>query len=168
MGDIDQICEGKVTHDGFFDFKSLYNFLYEYINEDEGYFIIEKKYVEKLKGDAKDIEIEWECTKKINDYFRIKIKAKFRLFGLASIEVQDSEGNKKKTNKGSFEIKVAGYLERDYENKWDESPIMKFLRSIYDRYIIKTRIDSFEMKVKGDCDDIFAQTKSFLALEGKK
>lgn len=166
MVEVDKIYEGKVAHTGVFDFGSLYSFLYEWLTEENSYAVIEKKYSEKLKGDAKDIDIEWEGYRKINDYFRLKIKVVWRLLGLKNVEVEEN-GKKRKMNQGIVEVKMSGFLEKDYENKWEENPLMKFLRATYDKFIIKNRIEQYEDKITGDVDGTLAQVKSFLSLEAR-
>lgn len=166
MAETDKIYEGKVAHNGVFDFGGLYSFLYEWLTEENGYGVVEKKYSEKLKGDSKDIDIEWEGYRKVNDYFRLKIKVVWRIIGLKNVEVEEN-GRKKKMNQGGVEVKMSGFLEKDYENKWDENPMTKFFRGIYDKFIIKNRIEQYEDKITGDVDGTLAQVKSFLSLEAK-
>jgi len=167
MAEVDKIYDGKVVHGGTFDFKGVYSFLHEWLSDENGYAVIEKKYSEKIKGDSKDIEIEWECYKKVNDYFRLKLKVKTRVIGLTNVEVQEN-GVKKKMNKGEIEVKMDGFLEKDYENKWEENAFMKLMRGVYDKFIVKNRIEQYEDKIVGDIDGTLAQVKSFLFLEAKR
>jgi len=84
-------------------------------------------------------------------------------------EVEITEAGKKiKTNKGVIELKVKGELVRDYDGKFEKTAFNKFLRSIYEKWVIKSRIDQYEDKLIGDCDEFLAQAKAFLDLEGKK
>ena len=84
---------------------------------------------------------------------------------MSNIEVERN-GAKIKTNKGRIEIKITGFLEKDYEHRWEVTPISKFLRGIYDRYIIRSRIESYEYKIIEEVDELVAQSKSYLELEG--
>ena len=68
---------------------------------------------------------------------------------------------------GTIEIKFEAVLVKDYENRWENNAFLKFSRGIYDRYIIRTRIDDSELKLFQEVSEIVAQTKSFLALEGQ-
>ena len=77
-------------------------------------------------------------------------------------------GTKLKMNKGYIEIKFSAILEKDYEHRWEDTAFIKFLRGVYDRYIIKGRIDSYEDKLMDEVDEVVVQTKSFLAIEGKQ
>lgn len=166
MVEISLVYEGKVVHAGIFDFKTFYNYLYDFFTYYQ-YAVIEKKYSEKIKPEGKDVEIEWLCLRKISDYFRFRIKVAIRILGMVTVEMQ-RDGIKTKRDKGEIEIKFSSALERDYEHKWETNPISKFLRGIYDKYIIKTRIEAYEDNLAAEVEEAIAQVKSFLALEGRR
>ncbi len=164
MSEKDTIFSGKIKHNGLFDFKELYRFCYVWLT-DYGYSVTEKKYSEKAKPDgSKDLEIEWEAKKKISDYFRFIIKITWRIIAMTKTEAE-YEGKKVKMEKGDLEISFKAVLEKDYEHRWESSPFLKFLRSVYDRYIIKGRIKDYEDRLTEEVDELIAQAKSFLALE---
>ena len=165
MPEKDTLFTGQVKQRGIFEFKELYSFLYDWLRE-EGYDVFEKKYVEKVKGDSKQVEIKWEAQRKISDYFRFIIKVDWRILGLKVVEVQ-KEGKKVKMDSGYLELKFAAILEKDYEARWEEHPFWKFLRGIYDRYIIRARVEQYEDTLLEELDDFIAQAKSFLAIEGQ-
>lgn len=166
MAELSLIYEGKVAHSGIFDFKDVYKFLYEWLTSYE-YTVIEKKYSEKIKPEGKEIEAAWICLRKVSDYFRNRIKITIRIQKMVSVEVT-RETMKVKRDKGDLEIKFTAYLERDYEHKFEANPIAKFLRGIYDKYIIPNRITRYEDALGTEVDEMIAQAKAFLALEGKR
>ena len=166
MVEVSPVYEGKVVHNGIFDFKSLYNFLYDWFSH-YNYTVIEQKYSEKIKPDGKEVEILWLCLRKISDYFRFRIKVRIFILGLAGVEAV-RDGVKVKRDKGEIEIKFTSFLERDYEHKWEVNPITKFFRGIYDKYVIKSRLESYEDAIFAEVDEAIAQVKSFLALEGRR
>lgn len=165
MVEKDTIFDGKVKQTDIFDFKELYNFLYKWLI-DEGYKVVEKNYAEKVTPGGKEIDVEWEATKKISDYFRFVLKPRWKILGMNDVEVEKN-GKKLKMNKGQVEIKLGGILEKDYEARWEGNAFFKFLRGVYDRYIIRARIEDYEKKLFGEADEFLVQMKSFLALEGK-
>lgn len=166
MVELSRVFEQTLKHKGFFNFNDLYNFCYEWLT-DKNYFIIEKSYTEKLSSFGKEIVIEWTAKKKVTDYFRNVISMRWQIIGLNDAEVEIN-GSKQKTNKGDLKINFKGDLEKDYENRWVDRPIWKFLRGVYDKYIIRTTTDEYEDRLIGQIDGFFNQVKSFLALEGKK
>lgn len=165
MSEKDTIYKGKVKHSGIFDFSELYRFCYVWL-DDEGYDITEKTYSEKVKPNGKEVEVKWYAKRKISDYFRFVIKADWRILRMNDAEVQ-KDGVKLKMNKGDLEIKFSAVLEKDYEHRWENTAFLKFLRGVYNRYIIKGRIDAYEDKIFKEVDEYIAEVKSFLALLGK-
>lgn len=167
MVEKDVLFKQKVKHTGIFDFKETYRILYEWL-VDQGYDLNEKTYKEVIgAGGAKEIEIEWEATKKVSDYFKFMLEIKWHPLGVKDVEVE-IDGVKQKMQKGQFEIEVKSTLLKDYEERWSNRPFFKFIRGLYDKYIIKERIESYEGRLIGEMDEFVAQCKSFLALTGTR
>lgn len=163
----DTLFKSKVKHTGTFNFKELYRILFEWLI-DENYDVNEKTYKEVIgAGGAKEIEIEWDATRKVSDYFKFNMIIKWHIIGMTSVDVE-IDGVKDKMNKGQFEIEAKIILLKDYENKWENRPIWKFLRTMYDRYLIRERIDKYEGKLIGEMEQFLGQCKSYLALTGKR
>lgn len=166
MAEKDKVAETKVKWSGLFDFKDVYQFAYRWLDE-EDYFIEEKKYIEEVTGDSKKIEIVWIAQKKISDYFKYEQKLAWRILGMTTVEVEKN-GKKIKMNKGSFEVKITSTLVKDYASTWETNPSMKFLRGIYDKFIIESRIKTYEIKCFKDGEELAEQLKAFLTIEGMK
>ena len=66
------------------------------------------------------------------------------------------------------EVNIKGILLRDYESKFETTATKKFLRGIYEKWVIAARVDQFQTDLIKLCEDFLEQTKGFLALEGKK
>ncbi|MCX6747981.1 MAG: hypothetical protein NT076_00080 [Candidatus Pacearchaeota archaeon] len=165
MVEKDVVFSGKVRHLGIFDFKEFYRFCYMWFVDKE-YWITEKNYTEKITPRGKEIEIEWVAMRKISDYFRFYIKSNWRIIGMKEVEVE-KDGKKETLDKGDVEIRVQTILEKDYEHRWEGNAFYKFLRTMYDRYLIRGRIDDYESRIFGEVEEFLAQAKAFLALEGK-
>ncbi|MBA7670910.1 hypothetical protein ES703_79057 [subsurface metagenome] len=167
MAEKDEIFSSKIQDTGIFLFSDFYRFCYEWLVDETDLKIIENKYSEKLEGDSKKIDVEWTGKKKVTDYFQFEIKVSFRVTNLINVEI--NQGNAKiKTNKGKVEVKVKGILVKDYEGKFETNAFKKFLRSIYEKWIIKSRIDQMEDKIIEDCDEFLSQAKAYLDLEAKR
>lgn len=162
----DRIFKGNVKQKGIYNFKDLYEFLYDYLL-DQNFDIFETKYTEKVEGESKNLEIVWTATREISDYFRIEIRLHWFVFGMKKIKVK-KEGKEITMDSGTIEIKMEGYLQKDFENRWENHPFWKFLRGLYDRYIIKSRVNDHEIKVFEETNEVATQAKSFLAVEGRK
>lgn len=163
MGEAIEVLKNKVKQGGVFNFKELYNFLYDWICDQE-YDVYEKRYSVKNLGDAKEISLEWECTQNVSDYFKYTISVNWLILGMKDAEVQ-RDNKKIKMNSGTLEINFKGTITRDYNQNWEKS-IFKKLRRIYDQFIIRARIEEYEDKLIEDIEDLKAQCKAFLDLEG--
>ena len=167
MAEKDKLFSSKVSYNGIVNFADFYKFCYEWLRDETGLLLSETKYSEKIAGDAKNISIEWTGVRNISDYFRFEAKITFSVGGLTNVEI--AQGNQKiKTNKGSIEVGISGNLVRDYDGKFEKSGFQKFLRGIYEKSVIHSRIDEIQGKIIGDCDEFLAQTKAYLDLIGKK
>lgn len=162
MVELDKVASGKIKHSGFFIFKEAYNFLHNWLDEYE-YSVEENEYSEKIKPEGKEIEVEWTAERRISDYFKFSLKIIFRLFGITKQELKGI-----KFDKGDIEINITGFIEKDYESVWEGHPFFKFLRDVYDRYIIRSRIEDYEDRITEEVDEALSQMKTFLALEAKR
>jgi len=167
MSEKETLFSSKLKYIGVFQFQDFYQFCYDWLVEEFGLLMVENKYVEKIIGDSKNIDIEWSGTRKITDYFKFEVKVKFKILGLKKVEVK-REGVQEKMNEGNIEIKIASILIRDWQGKFEENAFQKFFRAIYEKWIIPSRIDEFETKLVGDSNEFLEQAKSYLDLVGKR
>src|SRR3989344_4371360 len=167
MAERDSVFSSKTTYNGFFSFSDFYNFCYSWLTEEIGLILTEKKYSEKLVGDAKTIEIKWEGFKEITDYFQMEVKVDFRIVNLTKVEINQG-GIKVNTNKGSVEMTIVGVLSKDYKGKFETIATVKILRGVYEKWVIPSRIDEFQGKIAQECDEFLNQAKEYLDLEGKR
>ena len=166
MAEKDQLTKEKVEHSGIFDFESIYGFAYRWLN-DEGYSVEEEKYSEVVSGNKRNIKFEWKGTKNLSDYFKHEIKCKFEIKDLEDIEVE-IDGKKTKTNRGKFSVEIKGTLITDHESKWDITPWYRFLRDVYGKYVIPSRVSSNEDRLVNDVISLKEEIKAFLELSGRR
>ena len=167
MPEKETIFSSKIKYTGIFSFKDFYKFCYDWLTEETGLELVENKYAEKIDGVTKKIEVEWSGEKKLTDYFRFDTKVKFKVDGLKEVEINQG-GAKVKTNQGSVEVEIKGILVRDYEGKFEMSAFKKFLRGIYEKWVIPSAIEEYKGKISSDSDTFLNQAKAYLDLEGKK
>ncbi len=166
MAEKDLLLKLKTEYSGIFDFPAFYSFAYSWFLG-EKYDVDEEKYSEKVSGNERGIVIEWKSTKKVSDYFKLEIKVKYEVEHLVDVEVE-VDGKKKKMNKGKITINVASTLISDYESKWDANPTLRFMREIYNKYIIPGRVDGMKSKVFEDTNNFLEEAKAYLELTGRK
>lgn len=167
MSEKDTIFSQAITYNGVVQFDEFYRFCYRWLVDEMGLYMTEKKYKEQIAGNAKNLEIIWIGFKDVTDYFRFEIEIQFRIFNLTKVEM--TKDNKKiKTNKGLIKMKTKGNLVRDYKGKFEKTAFQKFLRSIYEKWVIPARIEEYEGKLAEEAEEFISQAKSYLDLEGKR
>lgn len=162
------IFSSTVSYGGIFSFKDFYIFCYDWIKDEiSPNSFSEGKYEEKIKGDTKEIVVEWSGSKDLSDYFRFDMKIVLEVSPLKNIEVQKG-GIKLKTNDGKIKIKIKGILVKDPKGKFEMSAFKKFLRGIYEKWVIPSEISAHEDKIASMCDEFLGQAKAWLDLEAKR
>lgn len=162
MAQKNKVFAQKLSQKGYFNFKDLYSFCFEYLS-DGGYSVSEGEYSESVGGDGKEIKVKWDAKKKVTDYLKNTMSIEFSVKGMKDVEVEQ-DGKKVSTNKGSITVKVEANMERDYEDTWEKHQFWKFMRGIYDKYIVNTTIDEYEGRLSGAAKGFVAEVKSFLQL----
>jgi hypothetical protein len=162
MAQKEQVYKEKITQIGYWDYGEVYAMLYNWL-KDNGYNISEDSYKEKLSSNGKEILIEWKAGKKVTDYFKYNITLSWHILGMKDAEVE-IDGKKTKTNKGELEVTFRGTIIKDYESQWESKIIWKFLRGMYEQYIIKKTIDEYSGDLEDDVKDMISDLKSFLRI----
>ncbi len=166
MAEKNTVFEQSLKQKGFFNYGDLYNFCYNWF-KDNNYNLMEEEYTEKISPFGKEIQIKWVAKKKVSDYLRNIIEAKWHILGMSDAEVE-IDGKKIKTNKGEVKIKVSADLEKDYENNWEKQAYWKMMRGIYDKYIVRTTIDEYEEKLQSKAQSFVEEAKAFLDFGGRR
>lgn len=162
MAEKDLVFKQTLKHKGFFDYSELYSFCYGWL-KDHKYSLSEDSYTEKVQSNGRDIEIEWSAKKKVSDYFKEELSVKFTFSGITDAEVM-VEDQKVSTNKGSLKIAISATLVKDYDDQWSKTPFYKFLRGIYDKYIIRNTTDLYGGKLGDTAESLYNDIKAFLNL----
>jgi len=168
MVEKETIFSSKVSYTGIFSFKDFYKFCYDWLKDEAGMDpLSEIKYEEKIVGDIKNIIVKWKGEKKVTDYFKFEMEVNFKIEKLANVEITQG-GAKVSTNSGKVEVETKGNLVRDWQGKFELTAFKKFLRSIYEKWVIPARVEEYKEKLAKDCDEFLGQAKAYLDLEGRK
>ena len=141
-----------------FNLIELYKTL-KYWFEINGYSFFEKEYEDIVKSGKKDVVIKWEGSKPIDDYSKFYVYLKFKVKDYEIIET-----TKEKIIEGSLKISFSSDILTDYEERWENKPIWKFLRGVSDKFFTERRRKIYEKELKDNTYDLFNKTKSFLNL----
>lgn len=167
MTEKDLLIKERVEKDGLLSFKEFYRFAHSWFKDEQYEPIVEEKYQEKMSGGSRDMVIEWRTWKRISEYFQIEAWIKMEIFGMTEVEVE-IDGKKKKMNKGRIMMEIKGSLIKDPDSKWDGTAMYRFIREMYDKYVIPAKVDRLEDKIKDDVRDFKEACKSFLELQGRR
>ena len=154
----------KIRQRSIFAMDELYKNMFRWFSRNN-YDFQEKEYFEQIMpgGDAKKLEIAWIARRKISDYIRFVIEVKFLVAGLKSTEIEQ-DGVKRKIDSGDVEMRFTAKLERDYDKKWESNPVTQFLRDFYDKKIVRSRMEGYEVQLHEEIYALLSEIKAFLNL----
>jgi hypothetical protein len=153
----------KLVYDGVFDLKEFYNLIYQWL-KDKGFDTREQKNQEHVKEGSKYIELELLPWKKITDYARHVIKIVIRIRNMKDTVVEEQDGKRLNMQKANVSITIDGYLDTDYEGRWESKPFYFFIRTFFDKYIYRTYSLQYEELLVENVLQLHSTIKSFLNL----
>ena len=128
-----------ITYSGSFDLDRLYKEIKKWFKNYK-YFSNEKEHKEKKQAHGDELIFDFIAERKIDDYMKFRINLRFLMI------------NVKKLNKDSYigdvHGNLIGFIELDYNNKFQYNPIKKFFFFIYNNLIIKNKLENhYEVKL---------------------
>ena len=160
-----EVYKEKLKQTGYWKYDEVYAMLFEWFR-DKNYKIKEDLYNEKLLSNGKEVIIKWRAERKVTDYFKFQIMLDWHILGMKDAEVE-IDGKKVSTNKGEVEIVFKANIIKDYEKRWEDKPFWKFMRSVYEKYVIRETVDEFEDDLKDDVREVIKDLKGFLRIPGR-
>lgn len=158
MPEYDYIVKGlKISQEAAFNLSDLYKYLRSFFDI-HNYDFYEKEYVDEAKENGKNIKIKWECERKVDDYVEYHIEIKLTGKGLKEVKLKNDVAIK-----GDISLEFEAFLKKDYEADFG-SFYSKFVRSLYDKFVIKNRLEEFAGELKEETYEVFNEAKSFLKL----
>ncbi len=108
------------------------------------------------------LEIRWICKREVDAYVRYIITVDFFPVGIKEVEVEQG-GVKTKLQRAAYELRITAYVEK---NKKTFSGVLQKLHELYEKYIVKERMERYEMELKSEVDGFIGEVKSFFGLYG--
>ena len=149
----------KLEYSGPLDVKDLLNNIENFI-WGMGYDKKQEKDTEISTQNGKHIEWQYAPWKKITDYIRYIVKVRVIGYDIVKTDVAH-EGKKKKIDTGRIVIVIDGFMEYDYDNYWDDHPVLHFIRTIYDYFIFKAYTENFEQRLVHDVNSLHDHLEKF-------
>ncbi len=143
----------KLDYSGVMDLKEFFKLLSNWFNE-RGFHKKEDKNEEQNLPGGKFIEYEISPWKKITNYNKYIFKIRALFENLKKVEVM-KDNKKVKVDQGRVLIYFDGFLEHDYESRWDDRPLLLFIRSLYDKFVHKVYTERFEHRLTHDMHKLY-------------
>lgn len=148
----------KLGQDAMFNMHDLYKHIRSWLDS-HNYVTFEKEYRDWTRESGKNAKIKLAPWRKEDDYIKSYIIIKIDFKNLKEVETKSGI-----MNKGEVNIKFMSYLEKDYENRWENSFVTRFMRSLYDHFFAVDRIDKFKKELQDETYDLFNEVKAFLGM----
>lgn len=123
-----------LKYQGTFDFDGLYKLLAKWFI-DRKYDFYEQLYKDK----PPELEIEWVAERKLDEFYKYKIRMYFHLFDIKIVEAI-KDGKKKKLMFTRMVIEFDPSVIVDYQDRWSESAFTQKLLGIYLKHIIRREL----------------------------
>lgn len=154
----------KMKFGGAFDLKELYEELERWFKH-FGYDWKETRYrhYDQPTG-LQQIEIFWECERKVDDYQTFFIKLHWQ--ALVNPVEATVDGVKKKLKKGTMEFRTHAYIEKNVPESWKTTVFGKLMWLIYERLLIKKRLEDYEAILFGEAQRCYDEIRAFFKYYG--
>jgi hypothetical protein len=152
----------KLGYSGLFNATELYK-LIDYYFRERAYTKHELRNYEHVYPAGKQIEVVMEPYRKITDYAKYVVRVTIVMQNVKEVTVE-RDRKKEKLNQGEVEVQFDGFLELDYEHRWEKKPLFYFLRTIFDQYVYKIHTERYESGLATEVNDLKEQVRAFLNL----
>lgn len=147
--------EITISYEGDLDLKEFYDLLKSWL-KNKGFFLIEKEH----SGTEDRFKSKIDAEKKVDDYTKYVIKVTITSSNLKQISKKD-----KNLRNGEFKVALESYLEKDYEERYEKKPFFKFFRSVYNKFIEKSREEHNEKELKELTTSLYNEIKAYFGLK---
>jgi len=150
----------KLDYSGLLDIKGLFKLINAWTMERAFQKKEDKNHEQNINGE-KFIEYEISHWKKVSDYTRhvYKIRALFQNFKKVDVTL---DSKRKKLDQGRILIYFDGFIEHDYEHRWDGNPLFVFFRTLYDKFVYRAYTNKFEQHITHDIHNLYNEIEKFL------
>ncbi len=166
----------EITYKDVFSMKFLYTVMHEWlmlneyvdIMDEPMHQFIEALYFERRIG-VRELRMWWRGYKypvgpKDSSYYRYKMRIDMRVINMVDTEVVRN-GKKMKVQDGEITLEIYPYLELDFNNQWQNHPILKYFDNIFRKRIIYNRIMEHKRLLYKDAYRLHGFIKKYLEIK---
>lgn len=149
----------SVKYEGVFDSKELFRLITDW-ELSKGFDLDEKKVEEYFRNGKKTVNWVSEAPNKITDYVNTLMSV---FVGYTDLKDKTIEVNGKRRNlkEGKVSINITGWIETDYEKKWEGSAWKWFIRMLAEKFLLRERIEEGESEIKRQVNELYDLISKF-------
>jgi len=157
MVEVDYVIPPEITlsYEGDLDLKELYVLVKSWL-KDRGFFLIEKEH----EGTLEKFKSKWDAEKKVDDYAKYVIKVTIEANKLKQISIKN-----KNLYNGEFNVAFESFIQKDYEDRLEKKPLLKFFRGVYGKYVERSREENYERELKTLTTSFYNEIKAYFGLK---
>ena len=130
-----------IQYKGIFDMQDLYESIADFFRQKKFKFYEIQQRLRKPGPFGAEILYQFQARRKVEEYYEWVVDINIETFDMHDVEVVAKDGSKKKMAKGRIWIQILHKVVMDYEKLWEKSAFLAHLRSFYNKYIIKKRLE---------------------------
>lgn len=131
----------RIKYDGIFDWEGLYRMIYDWFRA-RNYYFEETSIKYKVPSPlGAEVKVDMSGWRKTTDYIKEWVSVFIIFYDLREVEVI-KDGKKKKLMKGKMIIEVHGYVETDWQGRWNQTQFGQYLKEFYDKFLIKKDLEN--------------------------
>ena len=132
-----------VQYKGIFDMQDLYETIADFFRQKKFKFYETQQRHRRPSPFGAELLYSFVARRKVEDYYEWVVYVNIETFDINDIEVVLKDGTKKKMTKGRIWIQLYGSCIMDYMKLWNKNAFLAHLKSFYNKYIIKKKLEGF-------------------------
>lgn len=130
-----------IRYKGVWDMQDLYQSMVDWFRERKYKFhelIYKHKHPSPFGIERQYI---WRAERKESEYLLFVVNIYFHTYDAHDTEVVMNDGSKQTFTKGRIWMEFRGYMEYDWEKRWEKTAFYTKLRNFYNKYVIKKKME---------------------------
>lgn len=130
-----------LQYKGILDMQDIYETIADFFRQKKFKFYEKQQRLRRPSPFGADVLYEFEAKRRIEDYYEWVVDVSIETFDMHDVDIVLKDGTKKKMEKGRVWIRFSGVCVTDYEKIWEKSAFLAQLKSFYNKYIIRKRLE---------------------------
>jgi hypothetical protein len=131
-----KIFSNRVIQEGPFDINLIYKNMREWFSNHK-YDYSELENTTSFKPKGAEIKLKMRGEKEVTEYYKFTITVAFLILETEKVKIDG-----KVMDSGKLEARIDVFLDLDYRKKFEKTKLSKFIRFLYNNYVIKNQISS--------------------------